>query len=619
MLKMKSEQIATFFHSTSISICKNGLLREPQIKGYQAVQEHFKQNKNHALLQIPVGCGKTGLMCLLPFGLANGRVLIITPNLEIRKNTARELDITRKDCFWNKVNLLKDLMKGPYRAELNSEANISDCYNAHFVVTNIHQLASRAERWLPKFEDNFFDLILIDEAHHNVAESWLKVFERFPEAKIVSLTATPFRSDGLEIKGEKIYRYPFAKAMKRGYIKQLRVADAQPSEIYFTYKGSKHRHSLEEVLTLREETWFRRGVALSTPTNETIVNSSLEILERIRSDKKQQIIAAACSIYHARQIAALYRERGYSAEVISSEMNKEDRNKVLHSLKSGSLNCIVQVNILGEGFDWPPLSIAAIFRPFRTLSPYIQFVGRVMRVLVQNDPYHPDNEGWVVSHIGLQQDERWDDFRKFDKDDIELFESITSGKDMGPRKKRPRNRIRPNMNVIDEVIDRIVTRDFLDPNDAGAVDAILAEIKRTLGVDPNDIGLSREELSGRLLQARRRQMIKPTERPVQPQERRRELRSLLDKGARSVAIRILESLNISPSGVDLIKYMPGLKHNNFAAAIRLMHSTINDNMSFKPKTRHNLNINQLKEAIERIDEFGDILEERLREYMEGEE
>ena len=47
--------------------------------------------------------------------------------------------------------------------------------------------------------------------------------------------------------------------------------------------------------------------------------------------------------------------------------------------------------MLGEGFDHPKLSVAAIFRPFRTLAPYIQFVGRIMRVVVQNDPTHPDN------------------------------------------------------------------------------------------------------------------------------------------------------------------------------------------------------------------------------------
>ena len=57
--------------------------------------------------------------------------------------------------------------------------------------------------------------------------------------------------------------------------------------------------------------------------------------------------------------------------------------------------------MLGEGFDHQKLSVAAIFRPFRSLAPYIQFVGRIMRVIVQNDPGHPDNLGHIVTHLGM--------------------------------------------------------------------------------------------------------------------------------------------------------------------------------------------------------------------------
>src|SRR3712207_8659986 len=59
--------------------------------------------------------------------------------------------------------------------------------------------------------------------------------------------------------------------------------------------------------------------------------------------------------------------------------------------------------MLGEGFDHPPLSVAAIFRPFRSLSPYIQFVGRAMRVNVQHSPGHLDNEGIIVSHVRSEE------------------------------------------------------------------------------------------------------------------------------------------------------------------------------------------------------------------------
>ena len=96
------------------------------------------------------------------------------------------------------------------------DANLHDCNASQFVVTNIHQLASSADRWLPQFPPNYFDMIMIDEGHHNVAPSWAKVFDRFPNAKIVSLTATPFRGDGTRPVGKVIYRYPFTRAMVKG-------------------------------------------------------------------------------------------------------------------------------------------------------------------------------------------------------------------------------------------------------------------------------------------------------------------------------------------------------------------------------------------------------------------
>src|SRR5207237_4273210 len=142
-------------------------------------------------------------------------------------------------------------------------------------ITNIQQLASSADRWLPQFPPNFFDMILVDEGHHNVAESWKKVFDRFPEAKVVSLTATPFRSDQQPLAGEVIYRYRFTRAMLKGYIKQIHSRNVAPREIYFTFRGDKRRHTLEEVLALREEQWFRRGVALAPECNRHIVEASI--------------------------------------------------------------------------------------------------------------------------------------------------------------------------------------------------------------------------------------------------------------------------------------------------------------------------------------------------------
>ena len=338
------------------------------------VREHFEKSDKPGVLQIPVGCGKTGIIATLPFGIARGRVLVVTPNVTIRKGVVDALDVTSRQCFWSTQRVLSDFTAGPWTAVLDGpSANIHDAIESDFVVTNVQQLASQADRWLPQFPQDFFDMILIDEGHHAAAESWQKVLRRFPNAKVISLTATPFRADQQGMHGEILYRYPFTRAMVNGYIKQIHSRSVAPSELYFTYQDdSTVKHTLEEVLQLREDAWFRRGVALSPECNRHIVETSIAQCDRMRAATgiKHQIIAAACSVDHARQVRALYQECGYEAAEIHSDMDEDARDAVIDRLKTGRLDCIVQVQMLGEGFDHPRLSIGAIFRPYRSLAPY---------------------------------------------------------------------------------------------------------------------------------------------------------------------------------------------------------------------------------------------------------
>ena len=154
-------------------------------------------------------------------------------------------------------------------------------------------------------------MIIIDEAHHSAASSWIKVLERFPEAKVIHMTATPFRSDRQEIDGELIYRYPFRSATLKGYIKRLKASYVAPSEIQLGFADSRgKKYTLNEVLKLKEETWFSRGVALAKPCNQHIVDSSLQKLEELRqTGTKHQLIAVSCSINHAKEIRSLYTGR----------------------------------------------------------------------------------------------------------------------------------------------------------------------------------------------------------------------------------------------------------------------------------------------------------------------
>lgn len=137
---MENSEIAAFFDQTPVNIFGNSALRDPQREGYDAIHRHFRHSSEPCYVQLPVGCGKTGLMGLAPFKLASGRVLIVAPNLTIRTNIIRELDVSDANCFFAKRGVFVPT-NGPYVTELKTGANLHDCDSAHIVVANTQQFS----------------------------------------------------------------------------------------------------------------------------------------------------------------------------------------------------------------------------------------------------------------------------------------------------------------------------------------------------------------------------------------------------------------------------------------------------------------------------------------------
>jgi excisionase family DNA binding protein len=604
------------FATANADIEANDLLREPQREAHRAVREHFASSNAPGILQIPVGCGKTGVMSTLPFGVSAGRVLVITPNLTIRKGVQEALDVTSRECFWTKTRVLSDFTAGPWAAVLDGpQANVHDAIESDFVVTNVQQLASRADRWLPQFPPDFFDMILVDEGHHAPAESWQKVFRRFPDAKVVSLTATPFRADEKQMHGELLYRFSFTKAMVNGYIKQIHSRNVAPAELYFTYSDDTSvKHTLDEVLELREEAWFRRGVALSPECNRHIVEASIQQCNAMRAETsiKHQVIAAACSVDHARQVAALYEECGYVAAEIHSNMDEDEQEAVLERLRTGALDCIVQVQMLGEGFDHPKLSVGAVFRPFRSLAPYIQFVGRVMRVVQQNKPDHPDNQGHVVSHVGLNNDERWSEFRELDLEDQELIHGWVTGNedDAEPAElaSEPRSRrFDQGMLVNNEILTSFIDQAYLDPTDDRVLEEMLAK-EVAPGLTLGDITTLEQLRAALVAKQAERPTDGPTAIPVSPQRRRQSARKRLNQRVGSVANRVLDELVLPRQGRQLAKVVKGPMGPNAKVVTRLLNKAVSDEVGVD---REKASADELERAYEKLDAIAD----EVREYI----
>jgi len=611
----------SIFTKLLANIENNRQLRIPQIEAYQAARSYFSEKIGHAIIQLPVGCGKTGAMSIIPFNISTGRVLALAPNLEIRRNLYENLNYhNQQTSFLRRFDVLKN-GEGPGCAFLDSEANIHDCDSADIVVTNIQQLASKSsKKWLSKLSPDFFDMILIDEAHHNVATTWLNSIKQFPDAKIVSFTATPLRADGKKVEGERVYRFPISQAIKDGYIKDIASRRLVPEEIYFTYKDENRRVQLDEVLKLRENEWFSKGVALSKECNKTIVDASIQSLNELRqSGEKHQIIAVACSIDHAKSVRTLYEERGLMAVVIHSQMKADEQDEIRRRLKDLIVDVIVQVQMLGEGADYPHLSVASIFRPFRHLMPYVQFVGRIMRVIRQNAAGDPVNRGFVVSHVGLNVDRWWDELRYFDRDDEEFFSELALGEhefllngtsDSVTR----RRRFKTDMTVIEEAITHFVQERFL-PEDAKLVVDDLISAMNLRGIDFDALGLTREDLEKRLLDVQK--VSQKRERlqrlTVSPQEARKAARQRLNERVRSGAKELLNELGLSVGGYELPRMDTSTgAQANLPAAIILLNRAILDYLNVGPKERDILTSNQLEKAHDNIDEIIDDLSQTIR-------
>lgn len=604
------------FQTLTNHIARNPRLREPQWEAYLAVKKHFQGSREPALVQIPVGGGKTGLISILPFGISNGRVLIVAPNLTIRDAIFAAVDSASPKCFWRTNHVAATSPIGPFAAVLDGPtANYADCIDSHFVVTNVQQIGQAGNRWLKKMPPDFFDMILLDEGHHNAANSWQRLLIHFPDAKIVSLTATPFRSDEKEITGVPIYRYSFQRAMNRGYIKTLRAEQVSPCEISFTFGDSSETATLDEVIKLREEAWFSRGVALADECNRNIVANSVAACEKLRSSGKfhHQVIAVACSVEHAQSIAALYREVGYEAAEIHSKQTKAVQRHVLARLRQKKLDAIIQVQMLGEGFDHPPLSVAAIFRPFRSLSPYVQFVGRIMRVVAQDAPGHDDNRGIVISHVGLNTERHWDQFRQLDVEDQALWASIIRGPEA------PDTEPKLEENFSDEIllsdvppVEMLVEWERIGEGQISNY-AALNPLLQNQAIT-NSIG----DVMANAAESQTQPLLVPAAMVVGPQERRRQAKSRLKHQVDNAVRNVLNQTRLHAMGGQVSRVHPMLRsQKNWAASRYWMYFTLNQRLGRRPKSGSEWNLEEVEQANDLLPELEKELVAKISQRKTG--
>lgn len=406
-----------YFASVEANIVGNGNLWESQVQAYLAIKDHFDQgNRTPVITVLPTGTGKTGLMGIAPLGIATKRVLIVAPGLVIKKGILKSLNPALFDNFWIQRRVLTLRNQLPCLIEYTSEVRPEHLEDANFVVTNIQMTQSRNPNALVnKVPRDFFDMILIDEAHHSAANTWRDLEEYFAEAKIVKVTGTPFRSDGDDIYGEVKFNYPLGRAMLNGYVKRLIKETYIGEDLTFEITdedGTVRIVPYDLIKEMKEADWIARQVAFSPSCSRTVVKESLAELRKKReaTKKAHKIIAVASNIRHAQAISALYAEEGARVVVVDSKQDEDVVDESLTDFVNDRYDVIVHVSMLGEGFDHPLISIGAIFRPFKTLLPYAQFAGRTLRAIKGGNDI--DNTAHLVHHHALGLDALWEYYRK---------------------------------------------------------------------------------------------------------------------------------------------------------------------------------------------------------------
>ena len=588
-------------YNHQFSIEDNQQLRIPQREGWARIRDHFAQPNaaREVGIVLPVGCGKSGLIAIAPFAMRARRVLVIAPGTRIRRQLSDDLRSNSPTNFYERFGILPANADFPEAAIVESgRVNLDDIRHCDVAVANIQQIAGEENRWLDGLEQDFFDLVQVDEAHHNPAESWQQVKRRFPHARIVNFSATPTRADGRLMEGEVIYSFPVIRAIEAGYVKRLRAKMLRPTDLRYIDRGDGRERIIgpDEVRELGEtDAEFRRGIVMSEETLASIVNQAIAELRRLRNETGEarlKIIASALNQDHCIQITEAFRSRGLRADYVHSRQgNANDR--VFEQLEHHQLDVIVQARMLGEGFDHPYLAVAMVGSIFANLSPFVQFVGRVMRAIEQNQPGHPLNQGVVIFHLGANIANRWDDFRQFSQPDQQFF-----------------NQLLPEIEEV-EFTGETVEREI---GQGGGIEAV--EILEERGVRAADMEPIGDPHAAELLRQLAEMGVSPDQAAQEirrhrttRQDRREARRASLNERVQNEVGGILGRLGINPGGKTLD---PRHRERNFAWTVAELHRRVNEHVGSRNADRQNFTLDQLDSAHTALADVVRGLEEHLR-------
>lgn len=277
------------------------------------------------------------------------------------------------------------------------------------------------------------DYIIVDEAHHSLAESYVNLFEMFPNAKKLGVTATPWRMNQETFRS--LYDLLVVAPDVKWFIKQGFLSDFE----YISIKEDSKLQFLIDECKIADTGDYDIADLMDAFDTRTIRAKLLESYMTYARGKKG--IIYAISKRHSRHIAAVYNAHGIKAKAIDCDTDKDKRAEYIELFKRGEIQVLVNVEIFTEGFDVPDIEFIQLARPTRSLALYLQQVGRALRVVEGKDKaIILDNVG-MYNFFGLPDAERpWQKY--FDgKEDVEAE----------IRKKRSRSREAKDEEIDDPI------------------------------------------------------------------------------------------------------------------------------------------------------------------------
>ena len=321
-------------------------LRPYQQEAKQAVQKQWAQGNRHTLLVLPTGTGKTIVFSkLIEDCVREGeRVLVLAHRGELLDQAADKLaQSTGLKCAVEKA-----------------EETCLGSWNR--VVVGSVQTLMREKR-LNQFQTDFFDSIIVDEAHHCISDSYQRVLGHFDDSKVLGVTATPDRGDMKNL-GQYFqslaYEYTLPKAIKEGYLTPIKALTI-PLKLDLTGVSMQSGD-------------FKVG-DLGTALDPYLYQIADEMVKHC-SNRKSVVFLPL--IKTSQKFKDILISKGLRAAEVNG--NSTDRAEILEDFDSGKYDVLCNSMLLTEGWDCPSVDCIVVLRPTKVRSLYSQMVGRGTRL-----------------------------------------------------------------------------------------------------------------------------------------------------------------------------------------------------------------------------------------------